>query len=412
MSRTVIIGAGVIGLSCAYELRKRGEDVVLLDQGAPGAGCSAGNAGWIVPSLAEPLPAPGLTWTSLRWMLDRDSPLHIAPHALPELVGFLWSFWRHCNATDYRAGRAAWTRLTDRIMESMDALVAGGVELEMHEAGLLFVFLSEPTMRHVLRQITAAGGEVPEPLVGRELHALEPALSSQVVAGFLMRQERHVRPESFCNGLLTRILQLGAEVRSGVTATGGVIEGESLRAVRTTQGDIPADRCLIAAGALSGRVSAAVAGVALPIQAGKGYAVTVTGRPAPFSRPLYLDEARLGCSPFVGGYRFAGTMELSGLNDRLVPARIAAIRRSARRYLTLAADAIDGVEWVGMRPLTSDGVPAIGRVPERRNVYLATGHQMLGVTSAVTTATLVADLITDSHSAVDLSPFDPGRLRG
>ena len=412
MSRTVIIGAGVIGLSCAHELRKRGEDVVILDRGAPGAGCSAGNAGWIVPSLAEPLPAPGLTWTSLRWMLDRDSPLHIAPHALPELAGFLWSFWRHCNATHYRAGRIAWTHLTDRIMESMDALVAGGVELEMHEAGLLFVFLSEPTMRHVLRQIAAGGGEVPEPLVGRELHALEPALSSQVTAGFLMRQERHVRPESFCNGLLTRIQQLGAEVRSGVTATGGVMEGESLRAVRTTQGDISADRCLIAAGALSGRVSAAVAGVPLPIQAGKGYAVTVTGRPAPFSRPLYLDEARLGCSPFVGGYRFAGTMELSGLNDRLVPARVAAIRRSARRYLTLASDALDGVEWVGMRPLTSDGVPAIGRVPTRRNVYLATGHQMLGVTSAVTTATLVADLIMDGHSAVDLSPFDPGRLRG
>ena len=266
-------------------------------------------------------------------------------------------------------------------------------------------------MRHVARQITAAGHSG-EPVVGRELHDMEPILSNRVTSGLLIKQERHVRPESFCQGLLDRIQQLGVEVRSDVTVTGGVVEGESLRAVQSSAGDIVADRCLITAGALSGRVSAAVAGVPLPIQAGKGYALTVTGRPAPFSRPLYLDEARLGCSPFVGGYRFAGTMELSGLNDRLVPERITAIRQAARRYLTLAPDATDGVEWVGMRPLTSDGVPAIGRLPGRRNVYVATGHQMLGVTSAVTTARLVADLITDGHTSIDLSPFDPGRFGG
>jgi D-amino-acid dehydrogenase len=282
--------------------------------------------------------------------------------------------------------------------------------MEMYESGLLFVFLSEATMRHVSRQVAAAGGRGAEPLVGQALHDLEPALSNRVTAGLLIKDERHVRPESLCQGLQARIQQMGVEVRSDVTATGGVIEGETLRAVRTTQGDFVADRCLIAAGALSGRVSAAVAGVPLPIQAGKGYAVTVSGRPAPFSRPLYLDEARLGCSPFAGGYRFAGTMELSGLNDRLVPGRVAAIRRAARRYLTLAPDATEGVEWVGMRPLTSDGVPAIGPLPTRRNVYVATGHQMLGVTTAVTTAMLIGDLMTRGRTAIDLSPFDPGRL--
>ena len=410
MSRTVIVGAGVIGLSCAYELRKRGEEVVIVDRAAPGGGCSSGNAGWIVPSIAEPLPMPGLTWLTLKWMLNRDSPLHIAPHALPELAGWLWSFWRHCNATDFRAGCAAWAHLIDHLMESMDALVADGVQMEMHESGLLFVFLRESVMRHVSRQISAAGRYDVETMVGRELHELEPVLSTQVTAGLWIKQERHVRPETLCQGLLARIQQMGVEVRTGVTVTGGVLEGDSLRAVRTTQGDIVADRCLIAAGALSGRVSGAVAGVSLPIQAGKGYAVTVSGQLAPFSRPLYLDEARLGCSPFVGGYRFAGTMELSGLNDRLVPARIAAIRRAARDYLTIPPDATNGVDWVGMRPLTSDGVPAIGPLPGRRNVYVATGHQMLGVTTAITTAKLLADVMTDRKTTVDLSPFDPGRL--
>lgn len=410
MSRTVIIGAGVIGLSCAYTLRKRGEDVVVLEQGTPGGGCSLGNAGWITPSLAVPLPAPGLTWTSLRWMLSGDSPLHIAPRSIPELSGWLWSFWRHCNPADYAAGRQAWTRLIEHLMEALDDLAADGVTVEMHRSGMLFVFLRESTMRHVMRDMTMPGEASPEPLIGSALHELEPALSNAVTAGFFIAGERHVRPETLCQGLLARIRDMGVEVHAGVTATGGVLEGESLRAVRTSAGDIPADRCLIAAGARSGRVCAAVAGVPLPIQAGKGYAITVTGRAAPFSRPLYLEEAHVGCSPFVGGYRFAGTMELSGINDRLVPARVTAIHRAARRYLTLPPEGDVGIEWVGMRPLTPDGVPAIGRLPARRNVYVATGHGMLGVTTAITTAMLVADLLTDRRPPEDLRPFDPARF--
>jgi D-amino-acid dehydrogenase len=410
VTRTVIVGAGVVGLSCAYMLRKRGEDVVLLDQAAPGSGCSRGNAGWIVPSLAEPLPAPGLTWTSLRWMLDRDSPLHIAPAALPELAGWLWVFWRHCNERAYKAGRAAWARLVDGIMGALDDLAADGVDFEMHKSGLLFVFLSEAAMRHALRTAADTSVEPPRVLTGGDLRQLEPSLSKAVVAGFLMEHERHVRPESLCSALIARAREMGVEIHSATDVTGGVIEGDTLRAVRTAAGDIVADRCLIAAGARSGAVSRSVAGVPLPVQAGKGYALTMAGRPSPFSRPLYLDEARLGCSPFANGYRFAGTMELSGINERLVPDRVAAIRRAARRYLTLSSEDEGGVEWVGMRPLTPDGVPLIGRVPGHRNVFIATGHGMLGVTSALTTAASIADLITTGRATLDLTPFDPARF--
>jgi D-amino-acid dehydrogenase len=410
VSRTVIVGAGVIGLSCAYALRKRGEDVLLLDQALPGSGCSQGNAGWIVPSLAEPLPAPGLAWQSARWMFDRESPLHIAPSAMPELAGWLWSFWRHCNAGAYRRGRAAWAQLTDGLMDALDSLATDGVRFEMHKSGILFVFLHESAMRHVLAETSTATGDAPRVLLGEELRRFEPSLSSAVTSGFWIEGERHVRPESLCAGLLARIRELGVDVRASIRVTGGVVEGDSVRALRTTAGDIPAERCLIAAGARSGLVSAAIAGISLPIQAGKGYAITISGRPSPFARPLYLDEARLGCSPFVDGYRFAGTMELSGINERLVPARIAAIHRTAQRYLTLPPQADHGVEWVGMRPLTPDGLPAIGRLPALRNVFIATGHGMLGVTSAITTANLIAELMTSGRSAVGPSPFDPGRF--
>ncbi len=261
MSRTVIIGAGVIGLSCAYALRKRGEDVLLLDQGLPGSGCSQGNAGWIVPSLAEPLPAPGLAWQSAGWMLDRESPLHIAPSAMPELAGWLWAFWRHCNKRAYRSGRAAWARLTETVMGALDALASDGVQFEMHKSGLLFVFLREPAMRRVLADASTAAPDTPHVLLGEELRRFEPSLSSAVAAGFWIEGERHVRPESLCAGLLARICEMGVDVRTAIRVTGGVVEGDSVRALRTSGGDVPTERCLIAAGARSGAVSAAIAGI-------------------------------------------------------------------------------------------------------------------------------------------------------
>jgi D-amino-acid dehydrogenase len=308
MSRTVVIGAGVIGLACAHALRKRGDDVVVIEQGTPGEACSRGNAGWIVPSLAEPLPAPGLTGTSLRWMLNRDSPLHIDPWTAPRLAGWLWAFWRRCNTADYRAGRAAWAQLTEHVLESFDALVADGVAVEMHCSGVLFVYMRESTMRDALHEMTEfrrPDAPTIQPLVGDELRRFEPALRADVRAGFWVPEERHVRPESLCAGLLHRIAELGVEVQTGTAVVGGTLDGGTLRAVRTAHGDVTGDRFLIAAGAWSGLVSERIARISLPVQAGKGYSVTVTAAQPPIQRPMYLSEARVGCTPFVGGYRYA-----------------------------------------------------------------------------------------------------------
>src|SRR5689334_4305470 len=105
------MGAGAVGLMCGYELRKRGAEVTILDQAEPGKACSLGNAGWVVPSLSSPLPAPGLTATALKWMLRRDSPFFIDPRALPQLSRWLWDFWLRCNERDYQRGMEAFANL-------------------------------------------------------------------------------------------------------------------------------------------------------------------------------------------------------------------------------------------------------------------------------------------------------------
>jgi D-amino-acid dehydrogenase len=167
---------------------------------------------------------------------------------------------------------------------------------------------------------------------------------------------------------------------------------------------------VLAAGAWSGPLAKRF-GFRLPIEAGKGYSVTISNPAVRLARPVLLGEVKLGCTPFDGALRVAGTMELSGLNTRLDPRRVAAIRRAADRYLPGSLQGTAVHEWTGMRPVLPDGLPAIGRAPGFQNLYVASGHAMLGITLAPATAEVLADLMTTERSAVDLRAFDPGRYR-
>ncbi len=413
MTRTIVVGAGVVGLGCAYALRKRGRDVVVVDRGKPGEACSKGNAGWITPSISAPIPAPGLTWTSIKWMLRSDSPLYISPTAAFGLARWLWRFWRYCNPTDFRHGLQAVAHLNRRTLALFDQLAEEGVSIELHRQGLLFVFLDPGYMektRHEFDNYKEYGYRVPPPLSPSELKALEPAISNGIRAGFLVPEEYHVRPETLASGYVAKLQEMGVEIKSGIEVLGGSRSGSRVTGLETTAGSLAADEILIAAGAWSGQVVEHF-GVRLPVQAGKGYSITMTSGGPQLKQPLYLGEARVGCSPFDGAVRFAGTMELSGINTDLNRRRIVGIRKGIQQYLMTPIGDQDGAEWVGMRPLTPDGLPMLGRVPRFDNLYLATGHAMLGVTLAPVTGETMADLMTGALASSALTAFEPGRFR-
>lgn len=411
MPRSIVIGAGVIGLACAHALRRRGRDVLVIDQDQPGAACSRGNAGWIVPCLSGPIAAPGLTATTIKWMARSDSPLYIAPGAVPQLARWLWRFWRYCNPADYRRGLEAVARLNQDTFALFDQLAKDGLGFELHRAGLLFAFIDRGYMRHALAEfdhLVRFGYRRPEPLDAAAARALEPALSRRVTAAIMVDTEYHVRPESLSAGYVRSLEASGATVKSGVEVTGAGFDNGRARLVETSAGPFEADEIVIAAGAWSGRI-AEFFDVRLPVQAGKGYSITLEDAPSPIGRPLYLGEARVGCSPFNGGFRFAGTMELSGINTVLDRRRLTGMRKAIGRYLDPGIRT-DGVEWVGMRPITPDGLPLMGRLPRFENVFLATGHSMLGVTLAPATGEAMANLMT-GKPAPELAPFEPGRFR-
>lgn len=421
MSRTVVIGAGVIGLACAYELRRRGDEVIVVDRVGPGAAASAGNTGWVCPSFSGPVPGPGLVGQSIRWMLSPDSPLYVKPRLDPGFLAWLWSFWRHCTTPAYHAGLDAVAGLNTRTMVLYDALAADGVRFEMHRQGVLFAFLGRAALEHVgadLERMQRYGYAPARTLTASEARDLEPALSANVIGGILAGDERHVRPESLVAGLAERLSEMGVDMRSGTDVTGfrrrGAASAASpqagtVAAVETSTGTIGAERVVVAAGVWSSRLVRAL-GFHLPLEAGKGYSITLEEPAVRVARPLYLDEARVAVSNFDGALRLAGTMELSGLNADLDARRVEAIRRSADRYLAGWRGARGEQAWVGMRPLTPDGLPVIGAVPGAGNVYLATGHGMLGVTLAPATAAALADLMTAGQGGAAPSPFDPGRF--
>lgn len=368
--------------------------------------------GWIVPSFSRPLPVPGLVRTSLKWMLDPASPLYIKPTFDLGLARWLLAFWRHCNERDYQAGLRALAQLSAGTMNALDAMRADGVECEVHESGVLFLFLSRTAQEEVLRDLTTmVTYDYPRPqrLDRHEIREIEPRVCPEVAGGIMVAQERHVRPESLVAGLVRRLRQLGVEMRAGVEVTGVRVRGRSVAAVTTTQGEVAGDQFLVAAGAWSGRLAAHI-GFRLPIQAGKGYTITIESPAWQPAHALYLDEARVAWSPFTGVLRIGGTMEFSGLNMDLNPRRLDAIRQAAARYLREWPLGAQETAWVGMRPLTPDGLPVLGQVPGYDNLFVATGHGMLGITLAPATAIGMAQLMCTGDSDIDLTAFRPDRF--
>ncbi len=412
MSRAIVVGGGVIGLSCAYQIARRGMQVTVIESGEPGGGCSSGNLGWIAPSLSEPLPSPGLTWKSLRWMLYRDSPLYIDPRFAVRSVVWLWRFWRHCNARDFHHGLEAVGDLHRHTLALYDAFRADGVRFELHRDGLLFVFLAAPQLERSLagfEAVRAPGRPAPLRLDRAGLLALQPGLAERVIGGILIPDEAHARPETVCAGLVRRLGELGVDVLSRTEVLGVMQRGGRVFAVETSSGMLEGDSFVLAAGAGSGRLARRF-GFSLPIEAGKGYTVTMTQPDCRPVRPTYLYEMRVGISPFDGALRLGGTMELSGFNSRINPGRVAAIRRAAGRYLPGSERGATGLEWTGMRPLTPDGLPVIGRAPGFDNLLVATGHAMHGVGLAPVTGLAIAELVGGTKSSFDLRPFDPARF--
>ncbi len=417
--RIVVVGAGVVGLACAYELLQDGHEVLVLDGSAAGQGVSLGNAAKIAVAESGPVPAPGMVLQGLRWMLRSDSPLYVKPSLSPSFVRFMLQMARNCTEAQFRAGLEVNLRLAETANDLFDEWQDAGLDFEMHRRGVLLAYTDVGHFEHRLsyQDVFSTHGAEPQVLDPSGLREVEPALSDRVRRGLFYPDDRQVAPASLVTALVAGIEKLGGTVAEDTEVTGFDRRDTGSREVTgVLTGDGRRHACegvVLAAGVWTTPLVAQL-GMALPVVPGKGYSIDYAPAPLELRTSLTLEDAHVAVTALDGLLRIAGTMEFAGLSQAVRPHRVAAIKRAAAdAFWDWRPDAVHKEPWAGLRPMTPDGIPAIGPLAHDANVWVATGHAMLGLTLAPTTGRIIRELVRRSRQPDPAtSPERFTRLRG
>lgn len=230
-----------------------------------------------------------------------------------------------------------------------------------------------------------------------------------MAGGVFFPDDAHFRPDAYCSELARLVRQLGGIIEEGCEVLSLQAQGDSIEYVETSKGLRQAKQILVALASWSPALVKNV-GIALPIQPGKGYSITYTLPAILPKTPLVLTERSVCVTTWNDGYRLGSTMEFSGFDDKLNAKRLAALERGAHEYLHEPFGEEVKERWYGWRPMTYDDLPIIGASPRHRNLFLATGHGMLGMSMSAITGQLIAELLTGRNPSIDITPFSPGRF--
>lgn len=411
-SDILVVGGGVIGLACAYYLNRCEHSVRILEQETVGAGASHGNCGLIYVSDLPPLCAPGAIGQELIRTLRGTSPLYIAPR--PDLALALWLLRFAGNCHPRHLQRAITAR--EALLRTSNALFADlfsreRLECDFQQKGVLMAFTDPAALDRY-----AATNRLMEPYGlsatrhdRDEIRQIEPALNDRVCGGWYHRADSHLRPETFVAAWARAARGKGVQIGEKCRVESFELHRGRVGAVRTTAGRFTADQFILAAGAWSPAIARQL-GLRIPVQPGKGYSITMARPAACPGVPCYLAERNVVATPWQSGYRLGGTMEFSGFNQQLNQRRLDNLVSSAARYLQTPVGRPEIERWAGLRPMSPDDLPIIGRAPNLDNLTIATGHGMLGLSTATGTGRLVADLICGRRPICDPKPFSIQRF--
>ena len=410
----LVIGAGVSGLATALALLEDGRAVTVVDAGRIGGGASHGNCGTITPSHATPLAAPGTIAKAFKWMFTPDAPLYIKPTLDPDVLRWMLGFALRCNEKDWEASaRAKYALLSDSRIRLQDWVARYGLACEFAESGEDYVFRDPRNFereQHEVPLLRELGVDV-ELMDGKAYEAIEPALKPGVAGAIRFRGDARLRPDKYV-AELARVVRGKGGIIHEHCALQGLEAGVDGVLARTARGNLRARDAVLAVGAWSALLADAVGQHWLrrAIQPGKGYSITYSAPDVVPVRPMILHEPSVCVTAWGSGFRLGSTMEFSGFDDSLNPARLAALERGAAAFLHVPTGPELQERWFGWRPMSRDDIPLLGRAPGQRHLWLATGHGMMGVSMSATTGQLMADLIAGRTPGVNPAPFDPARF--
>jgi len=420
--KILILGSGIVGLCSAHFAALDGHEVVVVDRsspepqsGSPGAaGCSYGNAGMIVPSHFVPLASPGMVALGLKWMWNPESPFYIQPRLDWNLFSWGWKFWRAANRRHVERSAPLLRDLHLASRAAFEEFAARpGFDFGLEQRGLLMLCKTAHALAEEARAAEKARqlGIPAEVLNPAQTAVLDPGARLDIEGAVHYPRDCHLSPHRFMAGLRADLEKRGVQFAWNTEAAGWRVRGGKIEALRAAARDFEVDEFVLAAGSWSPALTRDL-GLKLPMQAGKGYSVTLANPPQLPQICSILTEARVAVTPMGGTLRVGGTMEIGGLNDRINPARVRGIIQSLPKYYPeFSPEHFAGIQpWFGLRPCSPDGLPYLGRLPNLQNLVIATGHAMMGLSLGPVTGKLVADLLSSRKPQIEIGLLRPDRM--
>jgi D-amino-acid dehydrogenase len=421
--KTTIIGSGVIGLFSAYYLNKQGYEVTIIERSNGDDGCSMGNAGMIVPSHFIPLAVPGMIEKGIKWMFNSESPFYVKPRLNLDLLSWGLKFYQAANKKQVERAMPA-LRDISLLSKSLyqDLAKTPDFDFAFEEKGLMMLCKTEHNFEEevaVAKQANELGLKT-KTLTTKELHEFEPEVKPDVAGAIFYEGDAHLYPNQLVKNLKKHLENKGVKFLYNTEVTGFEFEKGQIKSIKikqsvgeaTQNSTLSTQNLIIATGSWS-PLLADMLNIGLPMQAGKGYSVTYEQNEGKkLNIPSILLEARVAITPMSDNLiRFGGTMEIGGLNDEINMNRVRGIIKAVPNYFPDYQIDMPQKEqvWYGLRPCSPDGLPYIGRTNKYKNLVIASGHAMMGLSLAPATGKLVQEIIDNQKNSIEIDLYKPER---
>ena len=408
----VIIGGGIIGVCTAYYLQKEGHKVTIVDKTNMDAGASHVNAGYITPSHFIPLATPGIITKGIKWMFNSSSPFYVKPRL--DIDFLKWSLAFKKSATKEKVAKAIQPILDINLLGRdlyEDLKNTNDFNFHYEKKGLLMFYKSDKVGEEEweVGKIGIQKGLQVENLSAKEVAKIEPNANLDIKGAVYYHSDAHMTPNIFMKEMVSYLEKNGVTFYKNEEVKDLEVSVDKISSIITNKRALKVDEVVLAAGSWSPIITKKL-GLKIPIQAGKGYSINVKSD-TNITIPSILCEAKVAVTPMSGFTRFAGTMEIAGINHDINPKRVAAIANAGKSYyrdLIITSEEKETANC-GLRPCSPDGLPYIGKSTKCNNLTIATGHAMMGWSLGPATGKLVSEIISDKKLSLNIDSFHPDR---
>ena len=414
--KIIIIGAGTIGLHCAYFLNKAGHDVEIIEAASEtdSSGCSFGNCGLIVPSHFVPLASPGMLKSGLKMMFDKRSPVSFS---ILNNIGQIRWFLKFIQAANQEHVRNVAPALLNLNLDSKnlykEILSEYSENIEWDERGLLMACTTFKAFDEEIEVARMANELGIKTLVVDKigLREIEPDVKFNIVGAVWYESDAQFHPFKYLQWLKNVLISQGVKIHYQTRLTEFKIQTGKIKRAQTDKISFTADEFVLAAGILSKELVKDL-GVSLPLISGKGYSIDFPNTNLKLNIPVILTEAKVAITPFYKSLRLGSGMEFNGKTGRINLQRV-------QTMLDRTHDAMPEFPrvnagklkiWEGLRPVTPDGLPLIGRTKQIENLLIATGHAMMGVSLSPVTGKIISDIVDNKKDVLYSEVYNPNRF--